>query len=73
MSESPSRPLYRPGGPIEKIVQVKLSTVYETISAYLLYEHNSGIITVPDVRKLAAELVERIEMNSKSIAVMSSE
>lgn len=63
--------LYRPGGSIDKIVQVRLSDLYLLIESVLRNQHNYGSITVPDVRNVATEIVGAVEVKSKTIAIIS--
>lgn len=63
--------IYRADGPIDKIVQVRLSKAYIGFCEVLTKIHNHGEITVPDVGKLAEILTSRIETDATTVAVIS--
>ena len=65
------RPIYRADGPIDKIVQVRLSNLYSRFTDVLATMHNHGEITVPHVKKLAEILTIEVESQATTIATIT--
>lgn len=65
--------IYRHGGKVDKIVQIRLSDLYNLIDAELQAEHNTGEITITNPHRTTMEIIGRIEEKAKTVVTITLE
>ena len=63
--------IFTPGGPVDKIVKLRLSDAHEKITTMLHDKQLRGEITISSAWELAKEIVQEIEDNSETIVTIS--
>lgn len=65
--------IYRHGGPIDKIVQIRLSESYKLINDHLnrVYTKTAGVMPPPT--QLTNEIIHLLESTGKTIVITSSD
>lgn len=64
--------IFTPSGTIDKIVQIRISDVYDIVSNALRDTHDSGGSIIPNSSLIALNITNQIEVKAKTIVMFSS-